>query len=101
MIHSEISNKLPEIIEILENNHVKSAYLFGTVLTDDFNEKSDLDIIINIDNSLELSEYGNSYWNILFALEDMLDREIDLITESSIKNPYFKSEVDSTKVAIL
>ena len=101
MINPEIINKIPQILDILKNNHVKKAYLFGSVLTEDFNEKSDVDIIVDIDSSLNLSDYGNSYWNILFGLEDMLKRDIDLITECSIKNPYFKMEVDNMKLAIL
>ena len=101
MINTEIVNSLPQILEILKNNHVRRAYFFGSVLTDKFNQKSDIDIIVNIDESLGISEYGNCFWNIQFGLEDLLRREIDLITECSIKNPYFKMEVDNMKVAIL
>jgi hypothetical protein len=101
MINPEIINNLPQILEILKNNHVRRAYLFGSVLTDHFNDKSDLDIIVDIDNTIDISTYGNSYWNIMFGLEDALKRKIDLITECSIKNPYFKIEVDNAKVAIL
>ena len=46
MINPEIMNKIPQILDILKNNHVKKAYLFGSVLTEDFNEKSDIDIIV-------------------------------------------------------
>ena len=58
----------------------------------------------DIDNTLDISTYGNSYRNILFelfGLEEALKRKIDLITERSIKNPYFRLEVDNMKVAIL
>ncbi len=101
MINSEIMNDLPQILGILKNNHVSRAYLFGSVLTDKFNGKSDIDIIVNIDESLGVNEYADCWWNIQFGLEDMLKREIDLISEDCIKNPYFKKEVDETREAIL
>jgi len=101
MINHEIASKLDQIKEILIKNKVVKAYLFGSVLRDDFNNESDIDIIVNIDESLDISTYGNSYWNIQFGLEDMLRRKIDLVTECSIKNPYFKKEVDETKVEII
>lgn len=101
MINPEIMNNLPQMLEILKNNHVKKAYLFGSALTDKFNDKSDVDILIEFDDSLDVSTYGNSYWNILFGLGNALKREIDLVTECSIKNPYFKKVVHETREAIL
>jgi predicted nucleotidyltransferase len=101
MINPEIKNHLPQILEILKNNHVRRAYLFGSVLTDQFHEKSDIDIIVTIDESLGVNAYADCWWNIQFGLEDMLKREIDLISEDCIKNPYFQKEVDETREAIL
>ncbi|MBF0486958.1 MAG: nucleotidyltransferase domain-containing protein [Nitrospirae bacterium] len=101
MINKIITHKLDKIKELLKRNKVKKAYVFGSACTDKFNETSDVDILITIDECLDISEYGNCFWNIQFGLEDLLHREIDLITERSIKNPYFRIEVDSMKVAIL
>jgi hypothetical protein len=101
MIHLEVSRFLPQIKEILRNNHVKRAYLFGSVVTGGFNENSDIDILIDIDKSVDLSTYGEAYWNILFELENLMHRNIDLTTEVSIKNPYMKEELNQTKVLIL
>ena len=103
MLHTE------QILKLLQTNKqllfgqysLTALGVFGSAVRSDFTEKSDIDIIVNIDESLGISEYGNCYWNIQFGLEDLLRREIDLITECSIKNPYFKMEVDNMKVAIL
>ncbi|MBF0466570.1 MAG: nucleotidyltransferase domain-containing protein [Nitrospirae bacterium] len=101
MINEEIARKIDKIKELLKKNNVEKAYIFGSACTEEFNEKSDVDILITIDESLDVSEYGNCFWNIQFGLEDLLQREIDLITERSLRNPYFKIEVDNMKVAIL
>ncbi|MBF0458993.1 MAG: nucleotidyltransferase domain-containing protein [Nitrospirae bacterium] len=101
MINKIITRKIGKIKALLKINKVQKAYIFGSACTDEFNDKSDVDILITIDEGLDISEYGNCFWNIQFGLEDLLHREIDLITERSIKNPYFRLEVDSMKVAIL
>ncbi len=101
MIHPDIAQDMPNIIAILKNNHVKKAYLFGSAVTDNFNVDSDIDILVTIDDTLDVMEYGRSYWNILFGLEDELHREIDLLTIESLSNPYFINEVNTTKVEIL
>ena len=48
MLHPFLNEKLPEITRMFKEHHVKSAYAFGSVVTDKFNEKSDVDFIINI-----------------------------------------------------
>lgn len=101
MIHSAIKNKLDIIRKILTANHVKKAYLFGSVITDRFDETSDVDVIVSIDETLNPIEYGRCYWNILFSLEDQLHSNIDLLTYESLKNPYFIEELKNTRVEIL
>ena len=101
MINPEINQKLDEIREILTKNKVEKAYLFGSVCTDKFNDKSDVDIIISFPEDLDPLIQGKNWWDILFSLEDTLNKEIDLLTERSITNSYLKAEIDSTKVEIL
>jgi len=45
MINPAVKNYLPQILEILKSNHLRKAYLFGSILTDKFREDSDIDII--------------------------------------------------------
>ena len=37
----------PDIIKLCETHKVKSLYAFGSVLTDSFNKKSDIDLIVD------------------------------------------------------
>lgn len=101
MIHPQVQEHIETIKDILRKNHVKKAYLFGSAVTERFKEGSDIDLLIQIDSSLSVLDYGNSYWNILFDLEDFLHREIDLLTEDSLKNPYLIQSIDENRVEIL
>ncbi|MCL2132361.1 MAG: nucleotidyltransferase domain-containing protein [Lentimicrobiaceae bacterium] len=99
-INPYLQPHFPLIFTLFEKHKVKNAYLFGSVLTDEFNEKSDVDFLINFVENLEPLEKGELLWSLRFSLEDNLNRRIDLITESSLKNPYFIDEVNEKKIKI-
>jgi hypothetical protein len=89
------------LIEILKKYKVKTAYLFGSVLTDRFNENSDIDLLVNYEDfTKDPIERGENSWNLQFALEDTLHREVDLVNEANLKNPYFIKELNETKYQI-
>lgn len=43
MIHPTLQAYMPEVIALLKKHKIKSACVFGSVLTDRFNEQSDVD----------------------------------------------------------
>lgn len=100
MIHQSIQPLLPDIITLFKRHKITSAYLFGSVLTDSFNDQSDVDFLVNIQEDLDPAEIGGHLWDLTYELEDLLKRPIDLLTERSLKNPYFVKEVNDTKFPI-
>jgi len=100
MINSHLQPYFPLIISLFEKHKIKNAYLFGSALTDKFDEKSDVDFLVNFIDDLDPLEKGELLWNLRFSLEDNLNRPIDLITESSLKNPYFIEELNEKKLKI-
>ena len=100
MIHSSIQLYLPQILELFKKNKIKNAYFFGSVVTDNFNDKSDVDFLVNFNDGIEPLEKGELWWNLHDSLRDSLNREIDLVSESAIKNPYFLKAINETKVKI-
>ena len=100
MIHPNIQISMPEVIALLKRHKIKSAYVFGSVLTEKFNAESDVDFLINFQEGLDPLEKGGLWWDLHDALRDRLNQEIDLISESSLKNPYFIKVVNETKVKI-
>ena len=99
--HLPINKFLPLIISLIEKHKVKEAYIFGSAISDKFDEeKSDIDLLVNFIEGLEPLVKGELIWDLKFALEDSLNRPIDLITESSLKNPYFIEEINQTRIKI-
>jgi predicted nucleotidyltransferase len=45
MMQDYINHRLDKIKEICKNYRVKAAYVFGSVLTDKFSDKSDIDLV--------------------------------------------------------
>ena len=100
MIHQSIQPYLPKVIELFKKHKITSAYVFGSVLTERFNAESDVDFLVNIQTDLVPVECGGHLWDLTYALEDLLERKVDLITERSLKNKYFIKEVNETKFSI-
>ena len=88
-----------EINTLCLQNKVKSLYVFGSVLTNRFSEKSDIDLIVEIDSN-DPFDYADSYFNLKFALQDLFRRPIDLLENKAIKNPYIRKNIDSSKSLI-
>jgi len=88
-----------EINNLCLQNKVKTLYVFGSVLTDQFSAKSDIDLVVDIDSN-DPFDYADNYFNLKFALQDLLGRPIDLLENKAIKNPYFLRNFDSSKSLI-
>ena len=100
MLHQSFQPLLPKVIALLEKHKIKQAYVFGSVVTEAFNEDSDVDFLVNLQEGLDPVKAGGHLWNLYYELKDLLHREVDVLTERSLKNPYFIKEVNNTKTPI-
>jgi hypothetical protein len=100
MLQAVLKDKLPEITILFKQNRVKRAYAFGSVCRDDFNEASDIDLLIAFEDGLDPIEYGDYYWALDEALPRLLERPVDLVTERSLRNRFLIENINATKVAI-
>lgn len=96
-MNSIVQHKLPEVLRLCKKHRVERLYLFGSANTEDFNEHSDIDFLISFQNTISLEEYADNFFDLLFALEDLLGRQIDLVNEKTLSNPYFIRSVEETK----
>ena len=85
-----------DIQKLCAQYKVKHLYAFGSVLTKSFGEKSDIDFLVDF-NPIELDHYSDNYFNLKFALENLLKRKIDLLEEKAIKNPFFKTAIENRR----
>jgi predicted nucleotidyltransferase len=79
---------------------VARAFLFGSATNEKFSDKSDVDFIVELNDGVNPVDAGGHLWSLIFELEDLLQRPVDLITEKSIRNPVFKQEVQRSKVPV-
>lgn len=87
------------IAQLCKKYNVEKLYVFGSILTEKFNDSSDIDFIVKF-HQLDLSKYADNYFDLKFSLEEILKREIDLLEEKSIRNPYFLEVVNHQKQLI-
>lgn len=85
---------------LCKSHSVESLYAFGSSIRPDFNEKtSDIDLLIELDYDDPI-ERGENLINLWDNLENFFQRKVDLLTDSSIKNPVLRATIDRTKVLI-
>lgn len=85
-----------DIIQLCKAHSVKSLYAFGSVLTENFNNDSDIDLIVDF-APINVEDYADNYFDFKFSLQDILKRPIDLLEEKAIKNPYFLKSVNQQR----
>ena len=94
-----LNQHIDQIKKLCELNKVRSLFAFGSVTTDGYKPKSDIDLVVDIDDNDPIS-YSDKYFNLKFQLEEILDRQIDLLEQKAIRNRFLRSEIDRTKVHI-
>lgn len=75
-----------------ESFDVDRLVLFGSVARDEATPGSDLDVLVEFAGAKSRSK---AYFGLMFYLEDLLDREIDLVTEPALRRefrPYVERE---------
>jgi uncharacterized protein len=74
---------------------VRRLDVFGSAAKGDFQDTSDLDFIATfVDTG---PGYADRYLGFAEALEALFERKVDLLTERSIQNPYFRKSVEATR----
>jgi Predicted nucleotidyltransferases len=80
---------------ILKKNKVKKAALFGSMARQDFSDASDVDILVELDESHSLLDFIG----IKLDLGDALHRKVDLVEYEAIK-PALKKYILANPIPI-
>jgi uncharacterized protein len=91
-----LDSYINDIKRLCQENRVKNLYVFGSVLREDFKDSSDIDLVVEIDSDDPL-DYADRYFNLKFSLQDIFNREVDLLENKAIRNPYIRENIDKTK----
>ncbi|MGY5848499.1 nucleotidyltransferase family protein [Salegentibacter sp. HM20] len=99
-IKESIKAKMIDFTTLCKLYNVKNLYAFGSATTDRFDEtSSDIDLLIEIEENDPL-ERGEKLLAIWDKLEEFFQRKVDLLTESSLKNPILRKNIEATKILI-
>lgn len=82
-----------EIRLLCEKHKVTQLAVFGSAATGKFHAASDLDFLVDFEETLSAREMATAFFGLKEDLEAMFSRSVDLITASSLTNPYFRSAV--------
>ena len=100
---SLIELNLQKIIELCKRYKVKNLSVFGSILTDRFNDQSDVDLLVNFEsfdpNNLEF-DYVSNYFDLKDSLEKLFTRKVNLIEDGDQLNPFFREKVYQNKQLI-
>ena len=95
-----LENKKEDLKEICLALGVKRLYVFGSVVSKKFRDKSDIDFLISFADNLSIQQYTDNYFALQYKLRELFDREIDIVTEKTLSNPYFIESIEETKELI-
>jgi hypothetical protein len=57
---------------------------------------SDLDMLVIFDD-LPPGPYADAYFALKQGLESLFGRDVDLVTDAGLQNPYFRREVEARR----
>ncbi len=95
----ELAPHINDINRLCSLYGVKYLYAFGSVLTNKFNAQSDIDFLVDF-LPLNSADYADNYYNFKYSLEEIFKRDIDLLEEKAIKNPYLLQSINSNKKVV-
>ncbi len=94
-----IEQNSEQIKKVCSKHQVDQMFVFGSVLTKEFNENSDVDFLVKF-GKIDLYDYFENLLNLKENLENILQRKIDILEIQAVKNPYLKKSIDNSKLLI-
>jgi len=98
-MHHLILHNEEDIRQLCIKYNVKSLFAFGSVTTEEFTDESDIDLLVSF-MPMSPEDYADAYLDLADSIESLLKRSVDLVTERSLRNPYFIDSINKTKSKI-
>lgn len=94
-----INENIRLIQQLCKQHKVLNLFVFGSALTDKFTPESDIDLLVEFDD-VDLKNYADNYFNLKYSLQDLFHRQVDLLENKALKNPFLKQTIDASKKLI-
>jgi len=95
----EIAPYKSDLVKICNSLGVKKLDLFGSATGKHFKADSDIDLVVEFER-YENGNLFNRYFELKERLQHLFEREIDIVVEKAIDNPYFKESLERTRMPI-
>jgi predicted nucleotidyltransferase len=95
----DITRLKPQIDRICQELPVKRLGVFGSALARDFRPESDVDVLVVFDEDSR-ADLFDKYFELKERLEEVFEREVDLVVDRPFKNPVFKASVERSRIVI-
>jgi len=94
-----VEKNIVSVRDLCKKHRVERLFVVGSVLTERFQKSSDLDFIVDF-QGIDLYDYADNYFDLKYSLENLFKRDIDLLEDQAINNPYLRQSIDSSKQLI-
>lgn len=91
--------KTKELEQACKEFQVKELYAFGSVVSGELSNTSDLDFLVEFKRTGYVGSF-DQFMGFKQRLEDIYQRPVDLLTIKRFRNPLFQQEVDRSKTLV-
>lgn len=89
-----------EVAELCRQAFARRLDAFGSAVRGEFDPlTSDLDFLVELED-MPPAQYAQAYFKLKEGLESLFGRPVDLVTASSLTNPYFRDRVVSERQTV-
>ena len=85
----------PEILRLAARYGARNVRVFGSVARGESDEQSDVDFLVDLEPGRSLFDLGG----LLIALEELLGRPVDVVTEKGLR-PRIREQVQASAVEL-
>ncbi|SBW20869.1 DNA polymerase beta domain-containing protein [Candidatus Protofrankia californiensis] len=97
-MHPVIGTRRSEIEALCRRLGIRRLDVFGSAVGASFDvDSSDVDVLVEFDDARTGFDYFGSYFDLKEGLERLLGRAVDVVSVTSIRNPYFRDQVMRTR----
>lgn len=91
-------DKLNDIIVACKKHQVVALSIFGSAAKNSMRDGSDIDFLVEFSGDMDVLNYADNYFSLLHQLQEILEKEVDLVSSKSLKNPVLREEINRTKI---
>jgi predicted nucleotidyltransferase len=100
-MHAVVASQLETVRSLCQMYRVTRLSLFGSATNGGFRPgESDLDFLVTFPRDFSPEDHYNAYFGLTHALETLFGTAVDLVEEPTIHNPYFREEVEETRIEL-